>query len=78
MTKFIVSGFIHGIGETDKYVEAESLERILSSLSKPDESGLGFVRYSVSEVESFPDSANMCCPKCSHSFLDPGKVLDLT
>ena len=75
--KYLVTGYKHGVGDTFSVCESEDEGSVVRFVSKvPIEHG-GFVRFSVSEVEDFPEEAYICCPKCSHSFLDPSKVLDL-
>ena len=75
--KFLIKGYIHGLGEVFRVCEADSEGEAVSGLSKIDLSEGGFVRFSVEEVTSFPDHVNISCPKCDHRFADPGKVIDL-
>ena len=73
--KFLVTGYKHGVGDTYVVCEAELEAEVVRKVSEdPVEHG-GFVRFSISEVEEFPEEAFLCCPKCSHPFLDPNKVL---
>ena len=75
--KFVINGYINGIGEVVRVCEGDSEAHVLSKITALDIYKGGFVRFSLQEVEEFPADLNINCPKCDYGFTDPSKVIDL-